>query len=193
MQYEWIIALILLCSIAIITPGPNNFIVLSGSIHKWIKRTLPAYFGICIWFPLMTLIVAYITSLIWNEIFEKISFIKYFGIAFLLYLSYKIFFSEKTDKKSLSDTSNDITFLQMFLFQWMNPKAWAMVMSTVSLVGIEYYYLPGIIFWIIAFPTVWIWLLLWNFIGKKVLWTKHEVYINKAMAFLLVCSVYFMI
>lgn len=192
MQYEWLLALILLCTVAAITPGPNNFVVLSWSIRKWIKETLPEYLWICLWFPFMVFTLSFISSHIWIELLEKLTFIKYFWIAFLLYLAYKIFKSDKTDKNNIS-TEKSTGFLEMFFFQWMNPKAWAMIMSTITLVGVEYLYLPAIIFAIIIFPAVGVWLLLWNFIGKQVLGTKYELYINKAMALLLVFSVYFMI
>jgi len=192
MQYEWLYALIILCAVAAITPGPNNFVVLSGSIRKWIRRTLPEYLGICLWFPFMVFTLSFLSSYVWIELLEKLTFIKYFGIAFLLYLAYKIFKSEKTDKNNISPVK-ETSFLEMFLFQWMNPKAWAMIMSTITLVWVEYLYLPAIIFSLVIFPAVWIWLLLWNFIWKQVLWTKYEIYINKTMAALLVCSVYFML
>jgi len=171
MQYEWLYALIVLCAVAAITPGPNNFVVLSGSIRKWIKKTLPEYLWICLWFPFMVFALSFISSYVWVEILEKLTFIKYFWIAFLLYLAYKIFKSEK----------------------WMNPKAWAMIMSTITLVWVDYLYLPAIIFSLVIFPAVWVWLLLWDIIGKRVLGTKYELYINKAMAILVVFSVYFMI
>jgi len=131
----------------------------------------------------------------------NMSLIPFYGIcsliyivicAFLLYLAYKIFKSEKTDKENISPTK-ETNFIEMFLFQWMNPKAWAMIMSTITLVWVDYLYLPAIIFSLVIFPAVWVWLLLWDIIGKRVLGTKYELYINKAMAILVVFSVYFMI
>ena len=192
MQYEWLMALIALCAITLITPGPNNFIVLSGSISKWIKKTLPAYLWVCLGFTFMVFILWFVVAFVGTDVFQKIEFIKYFGIAFLLYLSYKIFTSKKTNKDKISQKYN-VWFPHMFFFQWMNPKAWAMIMSTVSLVWIEYYYLPGIVFGLIVFPAVWVWLVLWDFIGKKIIGTKYELYTNKVLAILLALSVYFMV
>ena len=192
MQYEWLYALIVLCAVAAITPGPNNFVVLSGSIRKWIQKTLPEYLWICLWFPFMVFALSLISSYVWVGLLEKLTFIKYFWIAFLLYLAYKIFKSKKTNKENISPTK-ETSFIEMFLFQWMNPKAWAMIMSTITLVWVDYLYLPAVIFSLVIFPAVWVWLLLWDFIGKRVLWTRYELYINKFMALLLVFSVYFMI
>ena len=187
MNYDLMTALALLCFVTTITPGPNNFVVLASTVRGGVRRALPSYLGICIGFPFMVFAVSYAAVFVGEDIFQKVAFLKYVGAAFLLYLSVKIFLSKSASNDL--ETHSDIGFVQMFTFQWLNPKAWGMVLSALSLVGPSYYLWPAIGFLIAAFPCVGVWLLAGNFIRARILSTPLENYLNKVFGVLLASSV----
>ncbi|PCI78788.1 MAG: hypothetical protein COB20_06175 [SAR86 cluster bacterium] len=115
-----------------VTPGPNNLMLLaSGANFGWI-RTLPHMLGVSLGHMLMVVLVG--VGLI--QIFETFPItnmiLKVASIAFLLYLSYKIATAAPPAETSETPTGKPLTFIQAALFQWVNPKAWAMALTAIS-------------------------------------------------------------
>lgn len=104
-----------------ITPGPNNLIVVTASVHFGFLRTLPAVFGVCIGFAAMTLVV----NLGLGPMFVRYplmhDFLRAASLAFILYIAWKMATADITDNPRAAPPS----FWQMAAFQWVNPKAWA--------------------------------------------------------------------
>ena len=118
------------------TPGPNNLMLLSSGLTFGYKRTLPLITGIMIGFPLMVVAV----GLGVGELFEVFpllySILKVVGISYLVWMAWKI--SQTKGTLNTSETSKPFTILQSALFQWVNPKAWIMAMtSTTSFISNE--------------------------------------------------------
>ena len=49
-------------------------------------------------------------------------------------------------------------FIFVVLFQWTNPKAWAMASSTAVIAGPHPFYLPALIYLVVIFSGVGLWL-----------------------------------
>ena len=113
------------------TPGPNNIMLLSSGLTFGYKRTLPHALGITFGFPLMVICV----GLGVGKIFEIFPFIyttlKVVGISYLLWMAWHI-----ANTKGSLDTANKkdkpFTFLQAALFQWINPKAWVIAITSTA-------------------------------------------------------------
>ncbi|MBL4739390.1 MAG: LysE family translocator [Sneathiella sp.] len=103
----------------------------SGANFGWI-RTLPHMLGVSLGHMLMVVLVG--VGLI--QIFETFPItnmiLKVASIAFLLYLSYKIATAAPPAETSETPTGKPLTFIQAALFQWVNPKAWAMALTAIS-------------------------------------------------------------
>ena len=69
-----------------------------------------------------------LTSNTWLQVVLKIA-----GAAYMLYLAFKIVFSNQNVEHQ--ETATPITFIQAALFQWVNPKAWMMLISAVGVFG----------------------------------------------------------
>ena len=50
-------ALVLFTFVSSITPGPNNFMLMSSGVNFGFRRTLPHFFGVCLGFTFMVLLV----------------------------------------------------------------------------------------------------------------------------------------
>jgi len=118
------------------TPGPNNLMLLSSGLSFGYKRTLPLITGIMIGFPLMVVAVGLGVGELF-EIFPLLySILKVVGISYLLWMAWKI--SQTKGTLQTSKTNKPFTILQSALFQWVNPKAWIMAMtSTTSFISNE--------------------------------------------------------
>lgn len=178
-----------MCVITAVTPGPNNFIVLSASANQGKLKAVGPYLGVCLGFPLMVFVVSYLSIVLGGEFLKHLSFIKYFGIAFLLYLSFKLITSNSTNDSQYMQLS----FWQTFFFQWANPKAWAMVLSTLAIVGVDYYPLPSIVYLVVIFPCVGVWLVFGDLLKKHFIGTHREVVLNRVLGVILALSTMMMI
>ena len=111
------------------TPGPNNAIASFSGFNFGIKKTVPLILGV--WLGYTTLVIltnfTLISTFIKYPIIQEI--IRILGTFFLIYLAYKISFSSssKEDKKV-----NPVTFIDTFIFQFLNPKG---VMAGITLVS----------------------------------------------------------
>jgi threonine/homoserine/homoserine lactone efflux protein len=113
------------------TPGPNNIMLLSSGLTFGYKRTIPHALGVNFGFPVMVLCV----GLGVGKLFEVFPFIyttlKVVGISYLLWMAWHI---ANTKGSSNTENNNDkpFTFLQAALFQWINPKAWVMAVTSTA-------------------------------------------------------------
>ena len=180
------------CLLTTLTPGPNNLLVLGQSLRYGTGYALRPYFGICLGFPLMVFCMSLIFYIFGDTLFQKLNFIKYLGALFIIYISYKLFTAKPLDDNC--SYRQMISFRQSFVFQWINPKAWGMVIAVLSMIdNPDYFFLPSIIYLIVIFPSVGCWLLFGNFIRTTILDTKYEQLLNKIMAMLLASSIVLML
>ncbi len=120
------------------TPGPNNTIIFAAGLNYGFARTWPYTLGVSTGLPLMMAAVAFGLGRFLHAFPQFYLYIRYAGVAYILYLSWKIATAappEPAEKdKETSETGRDRcpTFLNGILFQWMNPKAWIAVVTGVS-------------------------------------------------------------
>lgn len=115
------------------SPGPNNIMLLSSGLTFGYKKSIPHMFGIMIGFPFMVLLVGLGLGIIFEKFPIIFSLLKIIGILYLFWMAFKI----ATNKGSLDvkegEESKPFTFLQSAAFQWVNPKAWIMAITAISI------------------------------------------------------------
>lgn len=113
-----------------ISPGPNNIMLLSSGLTFGFRKTVPHILGIIIGFPFMVFLV----GIGLGSIFEKfpiiLSVLKVVGIIYLFSMAYKI--ANNRSSIEVQKKSRPFTFLQSASFQWVNPKAWIMGITAIS-------------------------------------------------------------
>jgi len=175
-----------------ITPGPNNIMIMSSGLNFGIRRSLQHFLGICIGFPLMFILLGLGLGALFvqNSLFHAT--IQALGVCYLLYLAWKIATAAPMTLKA--SEARPLSFLQAVLFQWINPKAWAIATGTISAftsvevnVFLQIVVMTGLFFIISMINTS-----AWLFFGKslrRVLKTaQHQKVFNISMASLLVMS-----
>ncbi len=115
-----------------ITPGPNNAMVMMTAANWGFRASLPAFFGVEVGF--MVLLLA--TGLGLGQLFAAWPalhvILKWTCFAWLLVLAWKLGRARAHDTGG-SPGDRPLTFFQMVLFQWVNPKAWMMTIGAVAL------------------------------------------------------------
>ncbi len=131
MTYELFLALSGFAFGTVITPGPNNLMLMTSGANFGFVRSLPHMFGVGLGFPLMILPVGLgVTQLF--EAFPPLNWIlTVFSVLYMLWLAYKI--TQAAPPQDGETTGKPLTFLQACAFQWVNPKAWAMALGAITL------------------------------------------------------------
>lgn len=113
------------------TPGPNNLMLMASSAKFGLGRTVPHMLGICVGFPLMVFVI----GLGLGEIFAQYPWLrtvlKYVAAANFLWLAWTLLGLKVGAAKG---AERPLNFFEAAVFQWVNPKAWAMAISFVALV-----------------------------------------------------------
>jgi threonine/homoserine/homoserine lactone efflux protein len=143
MTLELFLGLFVFAGVAAFTPGPNNTLLMASGMNFGFRRTLPVILGVTIGFPLMIGLI----GLGLGRVFEAYPVIyqtlKYAGAAYMMYLAWKI--ATATLRKSESDAAKPMSFLQMSLFQWINPKGWVMAITALSAYTLASDYYTGVV------------------------------------------------
>ena len=187
-----LLSIFLFTIVMTITPGPNNIMILSSGLNFGIKQSLPHLLGIAIGFPTMLiavglgldrLIVQQPTLYIWIQVI---------GVGYLLFLAYQLFTTSQ--QKTPNKSTKPFTFLQIFFFQWVNPKAWIMILSGIGsfATSTEIQSTTLVIaasFFVAIFPCNGAWLFLGAQMQTIIKNKQHLSWFNKTMAVLLIASI----
>jgi threonine/homoserine/homoserine lactone efflux protein len=125
------VALTVFAFVATITPGPNNLMVLASGVNFGFRRTVPHMLGITGGFAVLVIAVGLGLGALLTAFPDVETGLKVAGGAYLLYLAWKI-----ATTRSLSvggeGRAQPMTFLQAAAFQWVNPKAWVLALTSMA-------------------------------------------------------------
>ncbi len=190
---EWYLPLLLFIIVATFTPGPNNIIALGIGFNWGFKKVIPHIFGVTIGFPVMLLLIGFLLKPILEKYSLIFTILKFISAIYILYLAYKIATAPiEIDEQNYK---KPITFLESLAFQWMNPKAWAGALATITLyIPKDNYNLALILAAITSAINIIFAIALWGYMGKKIkiLLSKksHIKLFNYIMAITLCLSVF---
>ena len=119
--------------VSIITPGPNNIMTLHSGARFGIARTVPLVLGIQFGFALMISIIAYGSAIVLSQIENAANVLRIVCFAYLMFLAWRIGSAPapNLDDPQL-DNAKPIRMIEAALFQWVNPKAWAVAVAAVG-------------------------------------------------------------
>ena len=113
------------------TPGPNNSILTASGIKFGFRKTVPNILGIPTGHGIQLALVCFGLGSLFMQFPYLLNALKYIGAIYLLYLSWKMFGS--LNIKTAEDKSSPLTYYEAILFQSVNPKAWVICITAVSL------------------------------------------------------------
>lgn len=192
MSIEVLWALALFSFVSSITPGPNNIMLMNSGASYGFKQTLPHMLGVGLGFTLMVALVGLGIMQIFEQFPLSYQVLKVLSIGYLLYLAYKIASSSSAINNN-SDQAKPFTFLQAAMFQWVNPKAWTMALTAISVyaASTDFYAVlfVAVVFGLVNFPCISLWVFMGQKLQRVLSQQQHLKMFNITMAFLLVLSV----
>lgn len=194
MGWELFIGLLGFSFASSITPGPNNMMLMASGANFGMARSVPHVAGISIGFAVMIVLVGFGLAQLFDLYPVLHTVLKVTAALYMTWLAWKIATAApKIDAPE--DVGKPFTFMQAALFQWVNPKAWAMALTTVTVympesLGILAPVIVALLFQIMGVPCM----VAWNVLGvgmRRFLTTAGRLRIfNVVMGALLVLSLW---
>lgn len=148
-----------------ISPGPVNMVIVSSGASYGVRKTFAFVSGGTIGFTLLLLFI----GLGFYKIIDLYPyFLKYLAIAgslFIVYMGYLI--ATSTPELAIQEQKLP-TFMQGFLLQWLNPKAWIASVAGVSLFSVPNNSQVFLSFSLVYFLVCYVSLFSWSVLGDKV-------------------------
>ncbi|ABI90573.1 LysE family translocator [Burkholderia ambifaria] len=176
-----------------ITPGPNNTMLLASGVNFGFRRTMPHLFGISIGVAILMLCVGFGLGEAFRRMPVLYTILEIASVAYLLYLAWRI--GTSGEVKAQGAKPRPMTLLEAAAFQWVNPKAWMMVLTAATTIRLSADYgmnaaWMAVVFILIGFPCI----CLWAAFGlglRRFLSNRRALRIfNVTMAVLLILSLY---
>ena len=192
MTLDIFLAFATFCFVSSITPGPNNLMLMASGANFGIKRTLPHWLGIGIGFTAMIVLVGLGLIQVFDAFPITYTILRVLSVGYLLYLAWKI--ANAAPPAEADETGKPFSFLQACAFQWVNPKAWAMALTAISVYtptqGVSAILLTALIFGVINLPACSSWMFIGQQMRRFLTNPKRLRAFNILMAVLLVASLY---
>lgn len=197
MTFDLLIAFSAFAFVSSITPGPNNLMLMASGTNFGFRRTIPHLLGVSIGFAVMIILVGLGLTGVFTSFPIVYEALKIGSVIYLLYLAWHIATAAPLSEQAENGTSTSkpMTFVQAALFQWVNPKAWTMALTAVTV------YVPAsnkliglltiaVVFGFVNLPSVGLWTLMGAQLRGFLSDPKRLRIFNSAAAFLLVASLY---
>ncbi|MCH2164015.1 MAG: LysE family translocator [Marinovum sp.] len=131
MDLSVFLALASFAFVTVITPGPNNLMLMASGLNFGLRRSVPHMAGIGIGFPLMVLLVGLGAMEVFDAWPPSHTILKVLSVVYMVWLAWKI--ATAAPPREGAANGKPLTFLQAAAFQWVNPKAWSMALGAITL------------------------------------------------------------
>lgn len=129
MNTQLLLSFLLLAIPAFFTPGPNNLMLMTSAAKFGVARTMPHMLGIVTGFPFMVFTVGLGLGEVFSVFPALKVVLKYLAALYFLWMAWHLLGLKIGDGKG---RQRPMTYIEAALFQWINPKAWAMAGSFVA-------------------------------------------------------------
>jgi len=191
-QLTWFFSLIGFAVATSVTPGPNNLMLMASGANFGFRRTLPHLFGVAFGFMAMLLALGIGLGAAFEAVPELLAVLRWLGLAYLLYLAWRI--ASASGSLDRRGGGRPMTFPEAALFQWLNPKAWAMILALLGAYSLEgmapeaqLAAMVGV-FLVFGMPCNWLWAGFGVAIGRLLQRPSYRRAFNVAMALLLIAT-----
>ena len=135
MTYEILTGLVGFAFVTSITPGPNNLMLMTSGANFGFLKTIPHMLGIGIGFTVMVALVGFGLMQVFDIVPYSHEALTGASILYLIWLAWK--FANAGEPEAQNAAAKPMTFTQAAAFQWVNPKAWYMALSAITLYAPE--------------------------------------------------------
>lgn len=190
MSSDLFTALVIFAFVSSVTPGPNNLMLMASGANFGVWRTVPHMLGIFCGFGLMVLLVGVGLIRVFDTFPLVYTVLKILSLGYLLFLAWKIAQAQPLGQGR--GAARPMTFLQAASFQWVNPKAWSMALTAISLyapdASLRAFALVAAVFVVVNLPSVMLWAMMGRQLARLLQAPKRLRVFNWGMAALLIAS-----
>ena len=131
MTLDILSALVGFAFVTVMTPGPNNLMLMALGANFGFQRSVPHMLGIGLGFPSMVVLVGIGVMQLFDMWPTSYVILKTLSVIYLVYLAWKI--TNAAPPENADAKGKPLSFVQSAAFQWVNPKAWTMALSAITL------------------------------------------------------------
>lgn len=186
-------ALVLFALVSSITPGPNNLMLMASGANFGFRRSIPHMLGIGVGFVVMVFLVGAGLIRLFDAFPVSYTLLKIGSVGYLLWLAWKIA-NAAPPEGGADPGGRPFSFLQAALFQWVNPKAWTMALTAITLYApdrsMAAIALVAVIFGAVNLPSVSTWTVMGQQMRRILTNPARLRAFNWVMALLLVATLY---
>jgi len=145
-----------------ITPGPNNIMLMASGVNYGFGRSLPHMAGIATGFFIMLLLVGFgVGQLLAATPWLYLS-LKIVSVIYLCWLAWRVATSGAVKETAGANAARPMNFIEAALFQWVNPKAWAMAVTAAAAYTVPTDYgfsllLISVVYVLVGTPCMGVW------------------------------------
>ncbi|ETT86624.1 LysE family transporter [Viridibacillus sp. FSL R5-0477] len=187
-----IFSFLLFVFISSFTPGPNNIMSMAFANKHGYKKTFRFCLGVGVGFFAITLLCTFLNNILISALPIIELPLTIFGVAYMLYLAYKILTSK--DHDSGNDEGKSKGFFIGILLQFVNPKGILFGITVVSTFILPYYnsyssyFLFSVFLGMVGVMSTFSWSLFGSIFQKHLLHYRQQF--NIVMAVLLAYSAF---
>lgn len=133
MMIDFLLPLAAFALLSAATPGPNNLMLMTSGMNYGFARSAGHMTGVALGFPIMIAALGLGLAQLFVLVPGLADLLKYVCASYLVFLAYKIATARPRIAQAgeLVVSGKPLSFVQAAAFQWVNPKAW--VMATTAL------------------------------------------------------------
>lgn len=138
-----------------ITPGPNNMLLTASGARFGFRKTLPFIGGIVLGIISQLLLSALGLGYLFEHYPLAQKILKITGSLYILFLAYHIANPSDSHRKGSQSIQKPIQLVQGALFQYLNPKAYIMTITAMSVYPLQgELYLRSSLFILLSFVVI---------------------------------------
>ncbi|WP_033073351.1 LysE family translocator [Sphingopyxis sp. MWB1] len=191
MDHASFLALAAFAFVSSITPGPNNMMLMASGANFGLRRTIPHALGVGGGFTLMIILVGVGLMGLFELVPALNLALKVVSVGYLLWLAWKIAHAAAPESQGAA-AGRPMRFVEAALFQWVNPKAWTMALTAITLYAPERNWaavlVVAAIFGVINLPSTSLWAVMGTGLRRWLGTPGRLRLFNWTMAALLVAS-----
>ncbi|QJF52761.1 LysE family translocator [Roseobacter ponti] len=192
MTADLLLALATFAFVSSATPGPNNLMLMASGANYGFARSVPHMLGISIGFSVMIMAVGAGLVQIFDAWPLSYQILRVLSVVYMTWLALKI--ARAAPARAADAEGRPMTFLQAAAFQWVNPKAWAMALTALSVYAADAtlvaFGIVALVFGIVNLPAITMWTVLGQQMTRILTSPARLRAFNLTMAALLMASLW---
>ncbi len=109
------------------SPGPNVILLTASGARFGFAKTLPHILGVAAGVGVTSAVTGYGIGVLLTAQPVLVNALKVIACLWIWYLAYRLWISSAG--QNVEETEQPFTFVEAVLFQWVNPKVWAVAVS----------------------------------------------------------------